>query len=65
MNTTRTKGSIEPAVIQCCGFISRLAGPLAMAVGGLVLAGWVWEIGTLKSVMTRLCHDEAEHGVLL
>jgi hypothetical protein len=50
MNTNTTKGSVEPNVVQRYGFISSSAGPIAMAVGGLVLVGWMLGIRTLASV---------------
>src|ERR1700730_14828173 len=51
MNTNTTKGSVEPNAVQRYGFISSFAGPIAMAVGGLVLVGWLLRIRTLTSVM--------------
>ena len=65
MNTNTTKGSVGPNVAQRYGFISSFAGPIAMAVGGLVLVGWLLGIRTLTSVIPALYHDEAEHGGLL
>src|SRR3984893_14751068 len=50
MNTNTTKGSVEPNVAQRYGFISSSAGPIAMAVGGLVLVGWMLGMRTLASV---------------
>ena len=50
MNTNTTKGSVEPNVAQRYGFISSFAGPIAMAVGILVLVGWLLGIRTLTSV---------------
>jgi PAS domain S-box-containing protein len=41
MNTTTTKGSVDSNVVQRYGFISSFAGPIAIAVGGLVLVGWL------------------------
>jgi two-component system sensor histidine kinase/response regulator len=51
MNITTKNGSVEPQVVQPYGFISRFAGPIAIAVGGLVLAGWLLQIRTLTSVL--------------
>ena len=51
MNTNTTKGSVEPNVVQRYGFISSFAGPIAMAVGGLVLVGWLLGIRALASVL--------------
>jgi two-component system, sensor histidine kinase and response regulator len=51
MNTNTTTSSVEPNIVQRCGFISSCAGPIAMAVGGLVLVGWVFGIRALTSVM--------------
>jgi PAS domain S-box-containing protein len=50
MKTNTTKGSAEPNVVQRYGFISSFAGSIAMAVGGLVLVGWLLGIRTLASV---------------
>jgi hypothetical protein len=50
MNTNTTKDSAEPNVVQRYGFISSFAGPIAIAVGGLVLAGWLLGIRTLTNV---------------
>src|ERR1700732_754376 len=50
MNTSTTKGSVGPNVAQRYGCISSFAGPIAMAVGGLVLVGWLLGISTLTSV---------------
>src|SRR5271165_4430099 len=51
MNTSTTKSSVGPNVAQRYGFISSFAGPIAMAVGGLVLVGWLLGIRTLTSLM--------------
>src|ERR1700722_246044 len=48
---TTTKGAAQPKALQRYGFISSLAGPVAMAIGGLVLVGWVLGVRTLASVM--------------
>src|SRR5580692_3081968 len=48
---TTTKGAAQPKVLQRYGFISSLAGPVAMAIGGLVLVGWVLGVRRLASVM--------------
>jgi hypothetical protein len=37
MKTNNPKGSAEPKVVDRYGFVSRSAGPIAMAVGGVVL----------------------------
>ena len=50
MNTSTTKGSVGPNVAQRYEFISSFAGPIAMAVGGLVLVGWLLGMRTLASV---------------
>jgi PAS domain S-box-containing protein len=51
MNTNATMRSVGPNVLKRYGFISSFAGPLAMAVGGLVLVGWLFGVRTLTSVM--------------
>jgi PAS domain S-box-containing protein len=51
MKTTTTKGAAQPKLLQRYGFISSLTGPLAMAVGALVLVGWALGVRTLTSVM--------------
>src|SRR5271165_7228592 len=51
MNTNTTKGSVGPNLAQRYAFISSFAGPIAMAVGSLVLVGWLLGIRTLTSVI--------------
>ena len=51
MNSTAIKGTALPKSLRRYGFISSLAGPLAMVVGGLVLAGWLLRLRFLASVM--------------
>jgi two-component system sensor histidine kinase/response regulator len=51
MNIRRTKGSVEPGVVDRYGLIASFAGPIAMAVGVLVLVGWVLGMRTLTSVI--------------
>jgi PAS domain S-box-containing protein len=51
MNANATKGSVRRAALQRYGFISSLAGPIAMVVGGLVLLGWVFGVRTFTRVM--------------
>jgi PAS domain S-box-containing protein len=51
MNRTAIKGSALAKSLQRYGFISSLAGPIAMAVGGLVLAGWLLGLRFLATVM--------------
>ena len=48
---TTTKGAAQPKALQRYAFISSLAGPVAMAIGGLVLVGWVLGVRRLASVM--------------
>jgi PAS domain S-box-containing protein len=49
-NTTIAVGSIERTVLQRFGFISSVAGLVAMATGILVLVGWLTGIRTLTSL---------------
>jgi PAS domain S-box-containing protein len=51
MNTTTTNGSVELNLVQRFAFISGFAGPVTMALGGLVLVGWLLGIPALTSVM--------------
>jgi two-component system sensor histidine kinase/response regulator len=51
MNAIATNGSVRRAALQRYGFISSLAGPIAMFVGSFVLFGWVFGVRTLASVM--------------
>src|SRR5271165_4667001 len=51
MKTITTKESAKSTMVQFYEFVPRFAGPIAMAVGGLVLAGWLLGIRTLMSVM--------------
>jgi PAS domain S-box-containing protein len=51
MNTTIAVGSIERTVPQRLGFISSVAGLVAMAAGILVLFGWLMGIRTLTSLI--------------
>jgi two-component system sensor histidine kinase/response regulator len=51
MNTDTRKGSVQSNVLQRYGFISSCVGPIAMAVGGLVLVGWLLGIRMFTSVM--------------
>jgi PAS domain S-box-containing protein len=51
MNLTTTKGTVPPKLLRRYGFISSLAGPIAMVVGGLVLVGWLLGLRTLATVL--------------
>src|SRR5271157_5811588 len=51
MKAITTKESAKSTMVQFYEFVPRFAGPIAMAVGGLVLAGWLLGIRTLMSVM--------------
>ena len=51
MNRTALEGTALPKSLTRYGLISSLAGPFAMAVGGLVLAGWLLGLRFLASVM--------------
>src|ERR1700760_4628630 len=51
MNHTARKGTALPKSVRRYGFIYSWAGPLAMAVGGLVLAGWLLGLRFVASVM--------------
>ena len=50
MKITRTNPG-QPKALQRYGFVSSLAGAIAMAVGGLVLVGWLFGVRALASVM--------------
>jgi two-component system sensor histidine kinase/response regulator len=51
MKTNNPKDSVEPKVVDPYGFVSKSAGPFAMAVGGVVLVGWLMGIPMLTTVM--------------
>jgi two-component system, sensor histidine kinase and response regulator len=54
MKTNNPTDSVEPKVADGYGFVSGSAGPIAMAVGGVVLLAWLMGIRILASVMPGL-----------
>jgi len=50
-NTSTAVGSIERTVLQPFGFISSVAGLVAMAAGTIVLVGWLAGLRMLTSVI--------------
>jgi two-component system, sensor histidine kinase and response regulator len=49
--TSTPTGSVEPNIVERYEFISTFAGVIAMAVGVLVLLGWIFRIEAIVSVV--------------